>query len=364
MIVKNESHVITRCLESLKRLLDYVLIIDTGSTDNTIETIENWLKENNIPGEVIIEPWKNFSYNRTFALSKVYERQDIDYALMIDADELLIFEEDFNVDAFKSNLICDVYDVQTNMNGLIYYRPTLTSNKKVSSYKGVVHEFLDIGQIETRDIATGFYNLPIQDSSRNQSGQKYEKDAALLEEILKDPNIDDWFKSRYTFYLAQSYRDSGQRELSLKNYLLRAEQGHWSEEVYISLYCAGNLMKELDYSSAEVIQTYMRANEVCPYRAESLYAALFYCRINSMHNQGYMIGKHAIDIPLPDRSLFTETWVYNYGLLDEFSIVAFYSGHFLESKLACERLLSEGKIPEYFTERIKSNLQFALDRLN
>jgi glycosyltransferase involved in cell wall biosynthesis len=43
MIVKNESHVIERCLNSVKPLLDYVLIVDTGSTDNTIEVIYNWL---------------------------------------------------------------------------------------------------------------------------------------------------------------------------------------------------------------------------------------------------------------------------------------------------------------------------------
>ena len=73
MIVKNEAHVIERCMESLKRLLDYVLIVDTGSDDGTPQVINNWLNVNNIPGEVIIEPWKNFAYNRTFALEKLRE---------------------------------------------------------------------------------------------------------------------------------------------------------------------------------------------------------------------------------------------------------------------------------------------------
>ena len=86
-IVKNESHVIKRCLDSVKRLIDYVLIVNTGSTDNTIETIQEWLVENQIEGEVISEPWQNFAYNRTFALNKLMEKDFIDYALMIDADE-------------------------------------------------------------------------------------------------------------------------------------------------------------------------------------------------------------------------------------------------------------------------------------
>ena len=40
-----------------------------------------------MPGEVISEPWQNFAYNRSFALTKLREKEFIDYALMIDADE-------------------------------------------------------------------------------------------------------------------------------------------------------------------------------------------------------------------------------------------------------------------------------------
>jgi glycosyltransferase involved in cell wall biosynthesis len=48
-----------------------VLIVDTGSDDNTVEVINNWLGENFIQGQVIIEPWKNFAYNRSFALEQL-----------------------------------------------------------------------------------------------------------------------------------------------------------------------------------------------------------------------------------------------------------------------------------------------------
>ncbi len=37
MIVKNESNTLTRCLDSLKSIWDELIIVDTGSTDNTIE---------------------------------------------------------------------------------------------------------------------------------------------------------------------------------------------------------------------------------------------------------------------------------------------------------------------------------------
>ena len=40
MIVKDESRVIRRCLESVKPLIDYWVIVDTGSTDGTQEIIK------------------------------------------------------------------------------------------------------------------------------------------------------------------------------------------------------------------------------------------------------------------------------------------------------------------------------------
>jgi glycosyltransferase involved in cell wall biosynthesis len=363
MIVKNESHVICRCLDSLKRLLDYVLIVDTGSDDGTPHVINSWLSTNNISGEVIFEPWKNFAHNRSFALQKLREKDFIDYALMIDADEVLVFEDNFNTQDFKSNLCADIYDIITNMGGLTYNRPTLTSNKRNSRYEGVVHEFLAMDDGGSRDTALGFYNQPIQDSARNRSENKYLSDAVLIEDALKDPQVTDWFKSRYTFYLAQSYRDGGKLDLAIQKYLERSKQGFWQEEVYISLYCVANLMKSLNYSREQIIQAYMAAHEAVPHRAEALHAAIQYCRVNGLNHQGYMIGKTAIDLQFPSGSLFAEKWTYDYGILDEFSIVAFWSGHYKESKEACERLLNENKIPAHYYDRVKSNLQFAIDRL-
>jgi glycosyltransferase involved in cell wall biosynthesis len=351
MIVKNESHVITRCLDSVKRLLDYVLIVDTGSDDDTIKVINDWLTQNFIPGQVLSEPWKNFAYNRSFALSELKKVEMIDYALMIDADEILVFDEDFDVFKFKSTLEHDIYDITTNLGGFIYLRPTLTTNKLECRYDGVVHEFLVMDGSKSRGLASGFFNRPIQDSDRNRSGNKFQRDVNLLEETLQQDDLSDWFRSRYTFYLAQSYRDCGNREKSLENYLKRAEQGFWHEEVYMSLYTAGNLMQELNYPKEQFIQTWMRANEFAPYRIESLYRVVQYCRLNGMNHQGYIIGKHAVNYSIPQSSLFVETWIYEYGLLDEFSIVSFWAGDYKASKEACERLLSE------------SNLNFANERL-
>jgi len=363
IIVKNESHVIERCLDSVKQIIDYVLIVDTGSDDNTIDVINNWIESNNVPGKVISEPWQNFSYNRTFALERLREIDWIDYSLMIDADETLSYDEGFDSIIFKQSLVNDFYDVRTNLGGHLYNRPQLTSNKREYKYVGVVHEFLEMTNAGSRGIVNGFTNIPIQDSNRNRGSNKFLQDIELLKEAISKEEDGSWLKSRYTFYLAQSYRDSGNPQMALETYLKRAEQGYWNEEQYVSLFNAGNIMRDLGYPKSEVIQTYMRAHELLPHRAEALYGVVYYCRIHALHHQGYIIGKHAINIPMPTDSLFTETWIYNYALLDEYAIVCFWSGHYQDSLDACEIMLSSGRLPQHYIGRIEQNRQYAIDRM-
>ena len=352
MIVKNESHIIERCLDSVKPLIDYVLIVDTGSTDNTIQTINDWLSTNSIPGQVISEPFKDFAYNRTQALRSV--PTFLDYSLMLDADEILVFEPNFNPTEFKSTLNFDVYDVKTDTSSTIYYRPTITINSKQLSYHGVIHEFLAITPDLTRGSAQGFHNVPIQDSHRNQSPNKFVKDAeVLLQAFNTEPT--DYMKSRYTFYLAQSYRDSANSTEALKYYELRSKQGFWIEEVYESLYNIAKIKQDLNYSIPDIIQSYFDAYNVSPHRAEPLYRISILCRSKQLYHQGYLISSHAISLPVPGSSLFLEKWIYDYGMLDEHSVLAYYSGHIQESKDICLRLLNENKIPPEYIDRIKYN---------
>ena len=63
MIVKNEAKVIERCLASVRPILSYWTIVDTGSTDGTQDIIRQFMAD--IPGELYERPWKDFAHNRT-----------------------------------------------------------------------------------------------------------------------------------------------------------------------------------------------------------------------------------------------------------------------------------------------------------
>lgn len=363
MIVKNEAHIIRRCLESVLPLLDYVLIVDTGSTDGTQQVIKDFLEQHKLPGQVIDEPWRNFAYNRSFALAKLREQQNIDYGLMIDADEVLVYEDDFKADKFKRGLSKDVHDVQTRYGNLLYLRPQIFSNRLPFSYKGVLHEFLDGAVIGTRETAAGVFNHPLQDSARNQDTKKFHHDAAVLEAELRI-ETDPFLVSRYTFYLGQSYRDCGEKSLALKAYLRRAQLGFWQEEVYISLLNAARCKLSLGYNEAEIIHAFMVAHESLPTRLESLHGVIRFCRMNKHFQHGYILAAHAINLPKPKEGLFIEPWIHDYGLLDEYAVVAYWTGHYRECLNACVQLLKDGNLPAQDRQRIYDNANFAVTGLN
>src|SRR5579863_9608105 len=111
MIVKDESHVIRQCLISALPLIDYVLVVDTGSTDGTQQIIREFLRAQGIEGAVIDEPWRDFAYNRSFALERLREVQHIDYAMVIDADDAVVLDPGFDTRAFKMQMTHEIYDV-------------------------------------------------------------------------------------------------------------------------------------------------------------------------------------------------------------------------------------------------------------
>ncbi len=363
MIVKNEAKVIQRCLDSVIPLIDYACIVDTGSTDGTQALVKQYLKEKKLAGEVVEEPWRNFAYNRSFALARLREKRDIDYALMIDADSILTYAKHFNAHQFKNGLVSDVYDVALRLGSIIYRLPLLISNRHEFFYKGVLHEYLELGEGKTRANADGFFNDHIQDSARNTNPMKYLDDALVLEEALKS-EVDPFLISRYTFYLAQSYRDCGEKLKSLEAYQRRSTMGYWDQEIFYSLYQIGKLKEDLGHGEGEVIQAYLAAYEVFPARAESLHGAIRFCRLHDKFHQGYILGKHALSIPNQKDGLFVEQWIYQYGLLDEFSIVAYWAGYYRESFDACLKLLRDDKAPLNERGRIRKNAEFAIQKLN
>lgn len=361
LIVKDEAHVIERCLNSVKDFIDYVYIADTGSSDDTINVIKRWLSTNNIKGKVVSHIWRNFAYNRTAVLQQLTAEKIVDYILMIDADEVLEFSEDPN--EIKKNLHADLYDIVTMFDTLSYTRTQLTSTKFDFKYKGVVHEFLEIHKDATgRETLKGVINKPIQDSARNKSNNKTVKDAELLLNALtteKDP----FLNRRYTFYLAQSYRDCNELRKALIFYERRTKLQGWDQEIYASYIEAGKLKEKLGYFDQDVLASYYSALELIPERLDAIYYILKYCRSKNKFQQGHAVGQLGLNLKFKDSFLFANPSIYSFDFLDEYAINAYHAKQLKASRDAYNQLLAQGNIPPKELERTIKNAKYMEDLL-
>jgi glycosyltransferase involved in cell wall biosynthesis len=365
MIVKNEEKLIERCLQSVFPLIDYACISDTGSDDNTINLIRSWLRRSGIDGIVIDDQWYDFAHNRNRAIRHM--PRHIDYIFMIDADDQLEIAPGFDVAAWKAGMNKDVYDVPVRHHGILHSRPQIWRNKPNYRWKGVLHEYLDVSGNFTREGAASLTINASTEGSRNLDPQKFAKDAETLEKALKSEK-DEYLRKRYTFYLAQSYRDSGEPELAMRNYQKRAQMGGWDQEVYVSLVevirAIINLGGEFEYDVAW--KAYERAIALVPERNEARYAMSFLCWKMGKNAEGMRVARFGLNKPIPQGGLFLEPWIYDYALSDQFAMNAYWAGHDLDCLQTCLHLLANDRSPLHdrdFIRRQAGNASAAVVRL-
>lgn len=352
MIVKNEAHVITRCLASVKPLIDSWVIVDTGSTDGTQDIIRTFLSD--IPGELHEKPWIDFGHNRTeaIALAQGYGQ----YLLIIDADDTLSLPHPFT----RPKLTADAYAIEVIYGTTRFWRTHLFRSDLDFYFSGVIHEGLH--SIEKRDskrLAEIQY-LCLGGGARSHDPKKYYRDAAILESALaKDPS-----NTRYAFYLAQSWRDAGEFEKAILAYENRVNMQGWEEEVYYSLHEIAALSVKIQCDDATIIDRFLRAYAYRPTRAEPLCNVAAFLRQQDRAAAAYPFALAATHIMQPADTLFVDNSVYQWRALDEYGVAAYWSHRYQEAITANEQLLSNPLLPDDQRQRIEKNLVFSREKCN
>src|SRR5262249_18724338 len=141
----------------------------------------------------------------------------------------------------------------------------------------------------------------------------------------------------------------------------RLEMG--TDEVFINLLEAARIQESRGASFKEVVGAYLRASDSAAHRAEALHAASRICRLKNKFAEGYEYARRGLAIEKPAEGVFMEDWIYDYGLLDEFAVNAYWAGAYQDSLDACERILRERKCPEGERPRIEANAAFARGKL-
>jgi glycosyltransferase involved in cell wall biosynthesis len=351
MIVRNEAHVIARCIASVKPLITSWCVVDTGSTDGTQELIRKELTD--LPGDLHERPWRDFGHNRTEAIELA--RGKADYDLVIDADDILVIPERFEI----PQLTADSYEIRVEDSGTSYYRVHVFRGDLDFHYAGVLHEVIMSGPGRSLERLDGLTYRRKYDGARSTDPHKFQKDAATLEKALKaEPD-----NTRYAFYLAQSWRDAGEHAKAAAAYARRAAMGGWPEEVWYALYERARLADRLGEDDDTIIAHYMGAFETRPQRAEAPCDLARALRVRNRPAAAYPFARTASDIPRPKDILFLDDAVYTWRALDELGVAAYHAGLYREGLAANKRLLSGRELPQSERGRIRKNLEFCRKEL-
>lgn len=187
LIVKDEEKVIERCLNCVTDFADEIIVVDTGSHDET----KNMVKK--FTDKVYDFIWNDdFSAARNYAFSKA----TCDYLFWVDADDVITKENIDKIIKLKNeNKTSDTYmfryatafDKHGNIT-FEYYRERLIRNCPYAIFKGFIHESVaPFGDIRYTDITVEHRKISSGDPTRNL--RIYETRCHMGIRLIKEMNI-------------------------------------------------------------------------------------------------------------------------------------------------------------------------------
>lgn len=380
MIVKNEAHVIQETLASVSKFINYYVICDTGSTDNTEEVIRTYFDSIGISGEIKHHDWRdNFGYSRSRAIKECLGKSE--YIWIIDADDIIVG------DLILPPLVDHAYALQIGQ-GFVYNRPFIIKNDESLGwhFRMPVHEYLrSVNPTNEAILIKGDYYLDSRRlGDRSKNPNKYLKDAIILKNFLPEAGED---YNRTYFYLANSYFDHSCMNKSVEHMILALEtyreriklQG-WYEEVYYSWYRIVNCIIFLiklqvkDYGINDMIDAGVQGQTSCKERVESMTDLIKYLNSQNKFKTAYKYAKMAFGdnlksgfIPLPVHSkLFIHETMFTHELAHEFVFSAINVGKYIEAEHVINGTLKQysSKMPLDWNNIFNANRQACMNYFN
>ena len=181
MIVKDEEESLPTCLESIKDYVDEIIIVDTGSTDSTVEIAKRY------NAKVYHHAWENsFSKARNYSLKYA----TCDWILIMDADEEIEMNDAYKLrETIRDDNVNLIYmpafsKEKGGMNSSVYLIERVFKNNLDFHYEGIVHNTLKFsGRCKSENIVFYHYGYHLDDE---QMERKFTRTSTLLKEQIKD----------------------------------------------------------------------------------------------------------------------------------------------------------------------------------
>jgi len=220
MIVRNEEENIANVLTSAKDIVDEIIIVDTGSTDNTKIIAKEFTDK------IYDFEWcDDFSKARNYSFSLATS----DYIMWLDADDIVPFETAMYIKKLKENMHADTYMFQYKTGDFSYhYRERILRNNANATWVGPIHECITpFGKIEK-------INAPIHHNRSNNKDPN--RNLKIFRKILKERKLNP----RETYYYARELFDHKYYRTAIKIFkkFIRLGDG-WIEDIINSYYMIG-----------------------------------------------------------------------------------------------------------------------------
>ena len=261
VITKDEEKNIERCINSVKSIVDEIVVVDTGSADHTVKIVEE------LGGKVYYFEWINdFAAARNYALSKV----NGDWIIFLDADEYVskdslpmlrpVIEKahQLKLDVVETDWININQVNQTFQSSMPITR--ILKKSPLLGYKGKIHETIHKikGNIKKLDAVDSIKIFHIGYSTDIvQEKKKSDRNIQLLyKELEKKPN-----SSNIHFYLAESFNLDGKVEKVLEHIkeVFKYHNGNLNGIYQKSYFYQLNSMIALKYEESDIIEIYNKA---------------------------------------------------------------------------------------------------------
>ncbi len=302
VMVKNGGDLFEKMLTENLHNIDRWTILDTGSTDNTIEIIERVLK--NKKGKLFQEPFINFrdSRNRCLELAG----QVCKYNMML--DDTYVVQGDLRkfLHFIRGDQFADSYSLLIKSDDMEYYSNRITKSEEKLRYIHKIHEVItnknNVNVVIPNDEAWIMDYRADYMEKRTMERKQYDL-KILFEELEEDP--DD---PRTYYYLAQTYNLLNNHEKAAEFFRKRAfhkNEGFLQEKIDATFELARTLNFKLNKSWSEVEPLYKLAYDLDKSRPDSLYFIGIHYYLEKDYKTAYTYFLKAFEVGYPVHAQFS-----------------------------------------------------------
>lgn len=374
MIVKNESKTLPRLFASVQNVVDFYVISDTGSSDNTLEVIKELGEKYAIPGIVTQDNWVSFSHNRNIALQNAYKFHNEGvipscWLLIIDADEELNIKPEFDFNNIKKE--CS-YNIFRNDRGMMFTSISLISfHEKDWYWEGEIHNYLmNKSKSGKKDLLTSleiiYNNFEGAKSHAFKSlKDKFLKDKELLEIELNHVDITKTNSHRF-FQLATACEGAELYDESVQ-YFKITSQIEDSQYHYNSLCKIGCILFERFNHSEEAIQYLQTAISRYPKRKDAYFYLAKIHQQNQEFHKAYDLLILGLKKDYNEIGVMFDSHIYSWKILFQLITVCIALKDYKQSREFIHELIGNQQIPlkeKLFIEQLQKIVENKLSRMN